>query len=355
MQVFATTTHEHRHSNTVEALDHSLRVVTIGGGTGHARLLRGLKRYTCQITAVVTVTDNGGSSGKLVSDFGIQPPGDIRNCLAALANDRRMSELFEFRFPGETSSLAGHPIGNLILTALFTMNGDDLTQATAHAAEILGACGRVLPSTRDHVVLRALMADGSIVQGETQIVLSPAAISRMSISPRAPAPTPQVIDAIEDAELIVIGPGSLFTSLLPNLLIPGIQEALHRARATKVYVCNLATERGETDQFSAADHVLAIQEHVQSSLFQHVLISSGPAGQLRDVACVGADPVSPDVHRIRAMGFMPSVQTLTLQPDDIRHDPDLLARAVLELAQPVASEQSGKFRTSTRQLLQATA
>ena len=312
------------------------RIVVLGGGTGLSTLLRGVKQYTSNIVAVVTVTDDGGSSGKLQQQLGILPPGDIRNCLAALADaEQTMIELFQYRFRGEHvgQGLRDHAFGNLLIAALCSISDNDFEEAVRQASRVLNIRGRVLPSTLARVSLRAEMEDGSMLEGETNIVHSPLRLRRIWLTPGDAQPLDEVIDAIDRADVIAIGPGSVFTSVIPNLLVRGIPEALHRSRAPKVYICNVMTQPGETDGFAASDHVKAIEAHVKQRVFDYVLVNTGTPSLelLTKYRQQGAVLVEPDTDRIRAMGYRPRTGQFVSQSDVVRHDPALLAEAVVRL------------------------
>lgn len=260
------------------------RVVAIGGGHGLAALLRGLKEHTRNITAVVTVADDGGSSGRLRESLGIPPPGDIRNCLAALSNDEALlTQLFQYRFSG-APDLVGHSFGNLFITALTDITGS-FEEAVAESGRALSVSGRVLPSTLHDVRLIADLRLPNVVnevrvEGESKIPEMAGRVRRVWLEPNNPAAFPPVLQAILNSELIVIGPGSLYTSLLPNLLVPDLLAAIRASRALKVYVCNIATQAGETDLYSCDDHVRALEQHVGEKLFDLVLCNNNYAGQL---------------------------------------------------------------------------
>lgn len=312
------------------------RVVVIGGGTGLSTMLRGLKRYTSNITAIVTVADDGGSSGKLQKQLNILPPGDIRNCLVALADaEATMTDLFQYRFKGTGTGegLRDHAFGNLFIGAMAEISNGDFLQALRQASRVLNIRGRVLPSTLAHVCLRGEMEDGSVVAGETAIALSPLRIKRIAMAPADAKPLPEVLHAIETADIIVIGPGSVFTSIVPNLLVRGIPEALHRSRAKKVYICNVMTQKGETDGFSASDHVKAIEGHVPRPIFDYIMVNTGvPTPELLDkYRQSGSVLVDPDVDRIRAMGYRPITGDFISQTDVVRHDPVALAQSIVGL------------------------
>lgn len=262
------------------------RVVAIGGGHGLATLLRGLKHHTRNLTAVVTVADDGGSSGRLRADFGILPPGDIRNCLAALSNDEQMlTHLFQYRFSG-AGDLSGHSFGNLFITALADITGS-FEGAIAESGRVLSVSGRVLPSTLHDVRLVADMrlpneVNQVRVEGESRIPQMAGHVQRVWLEPNDAPAYPPVIKAILNADLIVIGPGSLYTSLLPNLLVQDLLGAIRASRAVKVYVCNIATQTGETELYSCYDHVRALEEHVGDHVFDVVLCNENHSGQLND-------------------------------------------------------------------------
>lgn len=253
-------------------------IVAIGGGHGLATLLRGLKAHTHHLTAIVTVADDGGSSGRLRRELGILPPGDIRNCLAALSNDEALlAQLFQYRFATQDSGLDGHSFGNLFITALSDITGS-FEEAVAESARVLAVRGRVLPSTLNEVRLVADVllpgANAEIrVQGESQIPAVSGRLKRVWLEPEGVPAFPQAIQAILAADVIVIGPGSLYTSILPNLLVKDIAEAIRASRALKLYICNLATETGETDHFSCGDHIRAIEEHIGSGLFDIAVVN----------------------------------------------------------------------------------
>jgi uncharacterized cofD-like protein len=260
------------------------RVVAIGGGHGLSALLRGLKIHTGNITAVVTVADDGGSSGRLRESLGILPPGDIRNCLAALSNDEALlAQLFQYRFSG-APDLEGHSFGNLFITALTDITGS-FEEAVAESGRALSVGGRVLPSTLHEVRLVADLVLPHVVNevrvsGESKIPEMSGKVRRVWLEPNNPPAFPPVLQAILNAELIVIGPGSLYTSLLPNLLVPDLLAAIRASRAIKVYVCNIATQAGETDLYSCYDHVHALEDHIGEDLFDVVLCNDNHVGDL---------------------------------------------------------------------------
>ncbi|MCS6923148.1 MAG: YvcK family protein, partial [Fimbriimonadales bacterium] len=284
---------------------HGRRVVVIGGGTGLSTMLRGIKRYTANIVAIVTVTDDGGSSGKLRQELGILPPGDIRNCLIALADaEGAMTALLQHRFKDDAGNLSGHSVGNLLIAAMTQIKGD-FEQAIQEIGKVLAIRGRVLPSTLKHVNLRAEMEDGACVEGETAIVAYPARIRRMHLNPPDVEPPQEAIEAIKQADVVVLGPGSLYTSVIPNLLVSKIVDALRSTDALRVYVCNVMTQPGETDGFTASDHVRAIEAHAGGRVFDYVLVNTAtPVPELMErYRASGQELVLPDVDRIRQMGY----------------------------------------------------
>jgi len=318
------------------ALTQGPRIVAIGGGTGLSTMLRGLKHHTSNIVAVVTVTDDGGSSGKLQRQLNIPPPGDIRNCLVALADEEgTMTELLQYRFrgPGTGDGLRDHAVGNLLIAALNEISGGDFQQAVRQASRVLNIRGEVWPSTLTHVSLRGEMEDGSIVDGETSLAHSPLRIRRIRLVPGDVSAPTEVVEAIEKADVVVIGPGSVFTSVIPNLLVRGIPEALYRSRASKVYVCNVMTQPGETDGFSASDHLKAIEAHVPRPVVTHAIINTDvPTTKLLEkYRQTGSVLVAPDTDRVRALGYRPLPGSYISGTDVVRHDAGKLADAIIRL------------------------
>lgn len=310
------------------------RIVAVGGGTGLSTLLRGLKQHTANITAIVTVTDDGGSSGRLVQEMGIIPPGDMRNCLVALADaEKLMTDLFQHRFKARSGSLSGHSVGNLLIAGLIEQCDGDIDRALKMASEVLAIRGRVVPSTMDHVRLRALMEDGSEICGETAIVGSNKRIRRVFLDPEECQPHEAALEAIADAELICIGPGSVYTSIVPNLLIPGLAEAIAASKAPKVYICNVMTQRGESDAFTAAEHLVAIQANVEAKVAEYVVMNTGVPSQaiLDKYRESQQDLVVPDPERLIAMGYKPVRGDFMSEMDYVRHDPARLAARIMEL------------------------
>ncbi len=316
-----------------QALAAGPSIVAIGGGTGLSTLLRGLKEKTSRITAVVTVTDDGGSSGRLVADKKILPPGDIRNCLVALADaEKSMTDLFQHRFEGASGSLSGHSTGNLLIAALVDLTGD-FDKAVREVGRVLAIRGRVIPATLDPVCLKAEMEDGTEIYGETKIVNSQQRIRRIFLEPPDTGPVPKALDAIRGADVVVIGPGSIYTSVIPPLLVPGVAEALNESPAIKVYVCNVMTQPGESDRFSASDHVRAIESNVGRRVFDYVLINKAMPGQFLSerYSESGQEFVAPDPDRIRAMGLKPISANLISETDVVRHDPMRIAESIERL------------------------
>lgn len=308
-------------------------VVVLGGGTGLATLLRGLKQYTSNICAVVTVTDDGGSSGRLQREMGVLPPGDIRNCLVALADaEPMMTELFQYRFSESHNGLEGHSFGNLLIAAMTQITGD-FERAVKETSNILAIRGRVLPSTIEQVRLHAELEDGTLAEGETQIVRSPCAIKHIMLHPSTVKPLDETLRAIELADCIVMGPGSVYTSIIPNILVRGMAEAIHASDAVKIYVCNVMTQPGETDGYTASDHVRAVANHADRRVFHQVLVNQErPSKELLDkYAAQKQFFVEPDIAEIREMGYRPIVGDYINQTDVVRHDPNKLAEAILRL------------------------
>lgn len=260
-------------------------IVVIGGGHGMATLLRGLKAHTYNLTAIVTVADDGGSSGRLRNSLGVLPPGDIRNCLAALSNDETLiTQLFQYRFSGDENGMAGHSFGNLFISALSEITGS-FEEAVAESGRVLSVHGRVLPATLHDVRLVADLAvpltNSEVrVHGESQIPAVTGAVRRVWLEPNAPPAYPDAVNALLSADLIVLGPGSLYTSLLPNLLVPDLAAAIRNSAALKIYICNLATQAGETDGYACGDHIRALEAHVGPGLFDMVISNRQSAGVL---------------------------------------------------------------------------
>jgi uncharacterized cofD-like protein len=313
-----------------------LRIVSIGGGTGLSALLKGLKRHPreIEITAVVTVTDDGGSSGRLRREFAVLPPGDIRNCMVALSEDEALlSRLFQYRFESGRG-LAGHSFGNLFLTALTHITGE-FAEAVKQSSKALAIAGSIYPSTAANVGLEAVMADGSTVRGETRISRSRKPIERIRLTPARCRPLPETLRAIAEADLITLGPGSLFTSVIPNLLVSGIPRAIRESRAVKAYFVNLMWQPGETIAFRASDHLRAIQKHARGPLVDCAVINTTPVsrGALARYAAENVEPVENDVDAIRAMGIQIVAASLLRRAAQVRHDPDGAAAVAVRLAE----------------------
>lgn len=310
------------------------RIVAIGGGTGLSTILRGLKVHSSNITAIVTVSDDGGSSGRLVKDKGMIPPGDIRNCLVALADaERSMTDLFQHRFKDDSGSLSGHSMGNLLIAALVDQARGDFEKAVERASDVLNIRGRVVPATLEQVRLRALLDNGVEVCGETAIASAGQKIRRIFLDPPNVQPHKAALEAIRDADIICIGPGSVFTSIIPNLLVPGIAQALKETQAIKVYICNVMTQPGESDSFSASEHITAILTNTESRIFDFVLVNSGVPSEatLEKYRESGQFLVEPDVDRIRSQGFRPIVRDFTGESDLVRHEPYKVAACIMGL------------------------
>jgi uncharacterized cofD-like protein len=352
------------------ATEQSLRVVAIGGGTGLSTLLRGLKHYVPTIdrrqsartgsakdrrpspsaslpsspemkciirdlSAIVTVTDDGGSSGRLRTDLNMLPPGDVRNCMVALSEDEHLlSRLFRFRF--QQGELEGHNFGNLFLAALSHITGD-FAQAVQMSSQILATRGRIFPATNVDVTLAARMDDGSLVEGETNITASKKSITELMLDPTDASPLPGTLDAIAAADLITLGPGSLYTSLITNLLVRGIPEALAASKATRVFVCNLMTQANESLGLSASQHVEKILQHAGNTsapLFHYALINTGPisAERREQYAREAQLPIEADLDRIRALGIEPITGNFVHEGEVLRHDYDKVAEILVALA-----------------------
>ncbi len=302
------------------------RVVAIGGGTGLSTLLRGLKNYTAQVTAVVTVADDGGSSGRLREELGILPPGDIRNCITALATaEPLMTRLFEYRFKNG-GGLEGHSFGNLFIAALTEVTGS-FEKAVLESSRVLAVQGRVLPATLEDIQLCAELETGEVVRGESKIPKRAGRIRRVFLVPPDPPAYSAAVQAILDADLVVLGPGSLYTSVLPNLMVSGIREALRATRAVRVYVCNVATQKGETDNFTVADHVRTLLDQAGGGIFDYVLANSLPAKSTHpEWDVVKPEPGGPLPSGVRVV-WAPVIN----EANPHYHDPDRLAQALLDL------------------------
>lgn len=315
-------------------LNRGPKIVVVGGGTGLSTLLRGLKRFSSNITAVVTVADDGGSSGRLRREIGVLPPGDIRNCLTALADEEQLlTELFQYRFKaGE--GLTGHSFGNLFITALTSVTGGNMVQAISATSKVLAIRGRVLPATLSDVTLWAELTDGRRIRGESSIAKAGGRISRIGCDPADPAPVPEVVQAIEQADLVILGPGSLYTSVIPNLLVPEIVAAIAANPFPHIYICNIMTEPGETTGYSVGDHVVALDQAAGTRLFDAVLVQKQlPSPQtLARYHQVGAEPVPLDADKLGFLGCRAVLANIMAEDPEtgyIRHDPDRLAAMLL--------------------------
>lgn len=314
-------------------LERGPRIVVLGGGTGLSVLLRGLKQFTTNLTAIVTVADDGGSSGRLREELGILPPGDIRNCLLALADtEPLMARLFAYRFDQGTGPLSGHSFGNLFLAAMTAITGD-FEEAIRASSKVLAVKGQVLPSTMTDVVLHAEMADGQVISGESEIPKARGRIRRVFLKPENPQAQAEALQAIREADAIILGPGSLYTSVIPNLLVKDMAEAIGKSPAPVFYICNVMTQPGETDGYTAADHLQAIIDHGREGLVDYCIVNSEPVREelRKRYAAEGAEPVALDREKLRGLCSHIHVEPLLAKEDAARHDPEKLARAVMKL------------------------
>jgi len=316
----------------VRHLQRGPKIVVIGGGTGLSTLLRGLKEYTTNLTAIVTVADDGGSSGLLRHEMGILPPGDVRNCLVALAEKEDiMDNLFSYRF--DAGTLKGHSLGNLLLAGLADAFGD-FQKGVEQVSKVFALRGQVFPSTLDQVVLTAKLEDGSIVKGETKVREAQGKIIRVDLEPQDCQPIPRALKAIEDADLIVLGPGSLYTSVLPNLLVKGLRDKIAEVDVPCIYVCNIMTEPGETDNYTVSDHLQAIIDHCGPGFVDVVLANKEavPPELIELYAQEGAAPVRGDRKAVEKLGVKYVEANLLQKGTVARHDPARLAKEILRLA-----------------------
>jgi uncharacterized cofD-like protein len=325
----------------------AIRVVAIGGGTGLSTVLRGLKRYVptpnsdlsavtsdyiAHLAAVVTVTDDGGSSGRLRKEFNILPPGDIRNCMVALSEDEGLlSRLFQYRFKNGTG-LEGHNFGNLFLTALSGIVGD-FGEAIRESSQILASRGHIYPATTSNVHLDAWMDDGTRVRGETKITASDRRIVELRMVPMNARPVPDTLAAIAAADLITIGPGSLFTSLIPNLLVRGVPEAIAQSKAVKVFICNLMTQPNESTGMSAADHVRAIYSHARRPIFDYALLNASPVRPelAEKYRAQNSEQIMPECSSVEALGVRSVLGDFLAEGEVVRHATDRVAARLIEL------------------------
>lgn len=310
------------------------RIVVMGGGTGLSVMLRGLKEKPLDITAIVTVADDGGSSGILRSELQMPPPGDIRNVLTALADvEPLLSDILKYRF-STGSGLAGHSLGNLILAAMTDMHGDFVT-AVKEMSRVFVVRGQVLPAAGEAVILHAEMEDGTIVTGESKIPEAGRRIKRIYLEPENVEPLPEALEAIQQADAILIGPGSLYTSILPNLLVPKLAEAIVSSEAIKMFVCNVMTQPGETDNYTVSDHLQAVYDHIGLHLFDYVIVNDGEIPpQVQDkYAEKGAKPVQLDRDEVESQGYKLIADKLVLFRTYLRHDADKLSNHIFQLVQ----------------------
>lgn len=307
------------------------KIVCIGGGTGLPNLLRGLKQYTCDITAIVTVADDGGSSGVIRGEMKIPPPGDIRNCLLALADtETLMQQLFQYRF--NTGCFKGHSFGNLFIAAMTEMLGD-FELAIKESSKVLAVRGRVLPSTLSDVYLVAEYEDGRKVLGESKIPNEHKEIAKVSLYPEDSKPLQEALDSIDEADAIILGPGSLYTSIIPNLLLKDITEAICRSKAKKIYIVNVMTQPGETTGYTASKHVDAIIKHAGSKVIDYVVSNTQniPEILLSRYHKDGATPVICDKEKIEEMGYKVITGDIINPTDYIRHSPEKLAKILIKI------------------------
>lgn len=321
-------------------LEKGQRIVAIGGGTGLSTLLHGLKEYTSNLTAIVTVSDDGGSSGRLRKDFGILPPGDIRNCLVALADaEPLMGKLFQFRFQ-EGGELGGHSFGNLFITAMTKVTGD-FDAAIKESSKVLAIRGRVVPSTLEKITLMADHEDGSQTVGESKIMDAKSPVKRIHLRPVNIRPTPEAIEAIKKADAIILGPGSLYTSIVPNLLIGRLYQEVLASRAIKIYICNIMTQKGETEDYTASDHLKAIIDHTSPGIVEYCILNTAkvPSSMVEKYKTEDSYPVIPDAENVRRMKCKPIEAHLMSAADYVRHDSDTLSKIIIDL---VSSLKKGK-------------
>ena len=307
-------------------------IAVIGGGHGLSVLLRGIKEATSNVTAVVTVADDGGSSGRLREELGIIPPGDLRNCLVALADtEPLMEKLFQYRFESG-SALAGHSFGNLFLAAMHEVTGD-MESALREASKVLAVKGRVFPASNAHVRLDALMEDGTVVEGESHIPEAHKRIRRVRLFPEHAPAAESALEAIRSADAVILGPGSLYTSIVPNLLVDGIADTLRKSRAIKIYICNVMTQPGETDGYTASMHVKAILEHAGKGVVDYVLVNSSsiPKTMLESYAANGSYPVVLDREELNRLGVGFVHADIMSDTDAGHHDPKKLMEAVMRM------------------------
>jgi uncharacterized cofD-like protein len=324
------------------------KIVAIGGGTGLSTLLRGIKEYSSNLTAIVTVADNGGSSGRLRKDFNLPPPGDFRQCIAALADaEPLMTKLFQYRFNGG-SGLEGHSFGNLFIVAMSDITGN-FERAVRESSRVLAVRGQILPSTLANVDLAAEMDDAGFVEGESEIAHAHKHIRRVFLQPDHPAAYPEALRAILQADLIIVGPGSLYTSVLPNLLVEDIARAIRASSATKVYVCNVATQRGETDDFHVSDHLGAITAHVGHQLFDYMLVNSNVDVSIPPQFEVSVVEPNGDLGKAEDVGVKVVLADVVDSENPLRHDPKKLGASLMR----IYYDKYDKSQTSMNKLQEA--
>jgi uncharacterized cofD-like protein len=352
-------------SYSTSAGSRTVKVVAMGGGTGLSTVLHGLKQYVtsggdwphgglpgiADLSAIVTVSDDGGSSGRLRKELNVPAPGDVRNCIVALSEDEALlSQLFRYRFP-KGEGLGGHNFGNLFLSAMTAITGD-FSQAVKHSSAILATRGHIYPATTSNAQLYAIMDDGSIVRGETNITASQRRIVELCMEPADAEPLPIALEAIESADLITVGPGSLFTSLVPNLLVRGVSQAIANSRGVKVFVCNLMTQANESLGLTASDHIHALYEHARHQFFDYALVNRTPASpQLAlKYAEKQQSQIEVDVDRIEALGVKPILGEYLLEAEDpkegriARHDTHQVAHDLLRLIMELRESPAAALR-----------
>lgn len=313
-------------------LERGYKIVVVGGGTGLSILLHGVKEYTSNLTAVVTVADDGGSSGKLRDQFDVLPPGDVRNCLVALADaEPLMQQLFQFRFK-KGSDLQGHNFGNLFIAAMSKLTGD-FDKAIKESSKVLAIRGQVVPSTLERVRLVAEHQNGHKTFGESRISQSMSPVKKLYLTPQECQPSPEALKAFSEADAIILGPGSLYTSIIPNLLVGGIPEAIVKSQALKIYICNVMTQAGETDDYAASDHIKAIIEHTNAEIIDYCIVNNAfaPEELLLRYREENAYPVVVDTEKIKQSGITVIETDVMSTENYLRHDPERLARVIIDL------------------------
>lgn len=319
---------------TIQKIVRRPKIVVIGGGTGLSVMLRGLKEKPLDITAIVTVADDGGSSGILRNELQIPPPGDIRNVLMALADvEPLLADMLKYRFK-TGNGLAGHSLGNLMLAAMTDLSGDFVT-GIRQLSQVLAVRGRVLPAANRAIVLKAELVDGTIVTGESQIPKAGKAIKRVFLEPADVEPLAEAVEAIEQADAILIGPGSLYTSIMPNLIVPKLAQAIVESEAVKLFVCNVMTQPGETDNYTVSNHLDAIHTHIGHHLFDYVIVNDGeiPPQVESKYAELGAKAVQLDIDEVTRRGYKVIADRLVLFRTFLRHDAERLSHHIYKLVE----------------------